>query len=63
MSESWERAELTLEEVIKLDDYEITSNVYQRKGVGGRPAIIVYNKIGLILCHSHIELWLRLRLI
>ena len=44
MSESWEREELTLEEVIKLDNYEIISNVHQRKGVGGRPAIIANNK-------------------
>ena len=44
MSESWEREELTLNEVIKLDDHVIISNVHQRKGVGGRPAIIANTK-------------------
>ena len=44
MSESWEREELTLNEVIKLDDHVIISNVHQRKGVGGRPAIIENTK-------------------
>ena len=39
MSESWEREELTLDELIKIDDFSIISNVYQRKGKGGRPAI------------------------
>ena len=41
MSESWEREEQTLHDIIKLKDHEIISNVYQRKGKGGRPAIIV----------------------
>ena len=41
MSESWEREEKTLIEVIRLEDHEIISNVHQRKGKGGRPAIIV----------------------
>ena len=40
MSESWERESLTLDQIIKLDDHIVISNVYQRKGVGGRPAII-----------------------
>ena len=44
MSESWEREELTLNEVIKLNDYSIISNVFQRKGQGGRPAIIANTK-------------------
>ena len=41
MSEYWEREELTLSEIINLDDHEIISNVFQRKGKGERPAIIV----------------------
>ena len=41
MSESWERNNLTLDKIIKLDDFEIISNVSQRKNPGGRPAIIV----------------------
>ena len=40
MSESWERENLTLEKVIKLENFTIISNVHQRRGVGGRPAII-----------------------
>ena len=40
MSESWERDYLTLDKVIKLDDHIVISNVNQRKGKGGRPAII-----------------------
>ena len=40
VSESWEREGETLEKVIKLDDYKVISNVYQRKEKGGRPAII-----------------------
>ena len=41
MSESFERENLKLKEIIKLEDHEVISNVYQRTGVGGRPAIIV----------------------
>jgi hypothetical protein len=41
MSESWERENLRLEEVIQLDNYQTISNVHQRTGKGGRPAIIV----------------------
>ena len=41
MSESWERENLALKDIIKLDDHEVISNVFQRKEKGGRPAIIV----------------------
>ena len=44
MSESWEREELTLEDIINLEDHTIISNVHQRRGKGGRPAIIVNEK-------------------
>ena len=44
ISESWERENKTLEQIIELDDYTIVSNVFQRKGIGGRPAIIANNK-------------------
>ena len=40
MSESFEREEMTLDNLIKLDDHIVLSNVNQRKGKGGRPAII-----------------------
>ena len=41
MSESWERESLTLDQIIDLDNYQVISNVYQRTGVGGRPALII----------------------
>ena len=44
MSESWERENLTLEKVIKIQDYKVISNVHQRFGQGGRPAIIANEK-------------------
>ena len=40
ISESWERKEQPLEQVIKLENHKIISNVHQRYGQGGRPAII-----------------------
>ena len=44
MSEGWERENLTLDQIIQLEDYSIISNVHQRRGTGGRPAIIVNHK-------------------
>ena len=44
ISESWERENLRLDEIIKLDDHSLISNVSQRSGVGGRPAIFANNK-------------------
>ena len=44
MSESWERESLTLDDIIKLDDHQVIANVFQRRGMGGRPAIIVNKK-------------------
>ena len=44
MSESWERDNLTLDKIIKLENHTIISNVSQRSGTGGRPAIFVNNK-------------------
>ena len=44
MSESWERESKTLDEIINLEDHIVISNVHQRKGVGGRPALIVNKK-------------------
>ena len=41
MSESWERADQTLETVIEIENFKVISNVHQRTGRGGRPAIIV----------------------
>ena len=44
ISESWERENLTLEKIFDLDDHTVISNVSQRKGSGGRPAIIANSK-------------------
>ena len=44
LSESWECEYLPLDEIIDLDDHTVISNVHQRAGMGGRPAIIANNK-------------------
>ena len=44
LSESWEREHLPLSELIKLEDHTVISNVHQRLGMGGRPAIIANHK-------------------
>ena len=44
ISESWERENLPLKEIIKLKEHTVISNVSQRHGVGGRPALVVNNK-------------------
>ena len=41
MSESWERENLTLDNLINLENYQVISNVHQRTGKGGRPALII----------------------
>ena len=41
ISESWERDNLSLSQLLKLDDYQILSNVKQRDFKGGKPAILV----------------------
>ena len=44
LSESWERPDQPLEEIINLPDHTVVSNPHQRRGVGGRPAIIINHK-------------------
>ena len=45
MSELWERKNLTLDQAIHLENHTVISNVHQRSGIGGRPAIFVnHNK-------------------
>ena len=44
LSESWERDYLPLDKIVKLEDYKVISNVHQRTGMGGRPAIIANEK-------------------
>ena len=43
MSESWERPEKPLNDIINLPNHVIISNPHQRKGIGGRPALIINN--------------------
>ena len=40
LSESWEREYLPIDEIMKLESHTVVSNVHQRTGMGGRPAII-----------------------
>ena len=44
MSESWEREGLTLDQIITLENYQVISNVHQRTGMGGRPALVINDK-------------------
>ena len=44
LSESWERDYLPLDKIIKLEDHVVISNVHQRVGMGGRPAIVANNR-------------------
>jgi hypothetical protein len=41
MSESWERPHQPLQDIINLPNHKVISNPHQRKGVGGRPALII----------------------
>ena len=44
ISESHDRENMRLDENIKLEDHKVISNIYQREGKGGRPALIVNKK-------------------
>ena len=44
ISESHDRENKRLEDHINLEDHEVISNIHQREGKGGRPALIVNNK-------------------
>ena len=44
LSESWERPEYDLSQLLHMEDYQIISNPHQRKEVGGRPALVVSSK-------------------
>ena len=41
ISESWERENLSLQELLQLENYKIITNVKQRDFKGGKPAIII----------------------
>ena len=44
MSESWERPKNDLKNILEIEDFKIITNVCQREGRGGKPAIIVSEK-------------------
>ena len=44
ISESWEREDKPLTDIINLEGFHIISNVHQRRGRGGRPAILASTK-------------------
>ena len=41
LSETWERIDFPLENLMNLEGYQVLSNPYQRSGRGGRPALIL----------------------
>ncbi len=41
VSESWEREDQTIRDILDDDSLTVISNPFQRKGRGGRPVIIV----------------------
>ena len=41
VSESWERHNIRLNQLLQLEKYEIVSNVHQRENDGGKPALII----------------------
>ena len=44
LSESWERPEFNLSQLLNIDGYEVISNPHQRQGSGGRPALVINAK-------------------
>ena len=41
ISESWERPEFDLSHLLDIEDFTVISNPHQRKGQGGRPALLI----------------------
>ena len=41
ISESWDREDLPLEEILEKEGYRVLKNVSQRRGKGGKPALII----------------------
>ena len=41
ISETWENENETLQDIINIENFQVISNVYQRKGRAGRPALVV----------------------
>ena len=44
LSESWERPEFNLSQLLDIEDFMVISNPHQRTGQGGRPALLVNTK-------------------
>ena len=44
ISESWDRDNMGLENVINMEGYHIIKNVLQRRGKGGKPALMIKKK-------------------
>ena len=44
ISESWERANLPLREIIQIENYKVITNVHQRSNRGGKPALVISEK-------------------
>ena len=44
ISESWERPEFDLSKLINIENFTVISNPHQRKGSGGRPALVINTK-------------------
>ena len=44
LSESWERPEFNLTQLLNIEDFTVISNPHQRRGTGGRPALIISTK-------------------
>ena len=44
VSETWERGNKNLPDLITLTNHTVISNIFQRKCVGGRPALVINNE-------------------
>ena len=44
ISESWDKDDDSLEQIIQMDGYQIVKNVLQRKQKGGKPVLVVKNE-------------------
>ena len=51
ISESHDRENKRLDENLKIDNFTVISNLYQRKEKGGTPALIINNTLG---CESNL---------
>ena len=45
LSESWERPEFNLSQLLQIEDFTVISNPSQRQEVGGRPALVINSKL------------------